>query len=263
MRVAAATTEVSRLSRQVRLSVFLRSFLIQGSWNYRTLIGSGFCFALLPVLRTLYGDDRDKLEEAIARHSRVFNSHPYLAPLALGAVATLEAQGEAAEGVDRFKNAVRGSLGTLGDRLVWTGWRPVTLLVALAFLLLGAPWWAGVLGYLLVYNTGHLLLRGWAFKIGSHEPRRVAERLRHPAVERLQRWLTLLGAFLVGLVLPVVIASLPDIGEGPRSIADPSHLFWLVAAGIGAGLGVHLGARVRTAVVISLTGFTILSIILG
>jgi hypothetical protein len=37
--------------------VFLRSFAIQGSWNYRTLQGSGFAFALMPVLRYVHGDE--------------------------------------------------------------------------------------------------------------------------------------------------------------------------------------------------------------
>jgi hypothetical protein len=34
-------------------SAFLRSFLIQGSWNYHTMIGCGFAFAMLPGLRAL------------------------------------------------------------------------------------------------------------------------------------------------------------------------------------------------------------------
>ena len=118
-------------SRGVLLRVFLRSFAIQGSWNYRSLIGSGFAYALLPVLRVLYREDPAKLHAAVRRHSELFNSHPYLAPLALGAVAVLE-QTEPPEVVTRFKAAVRGSLGTLGDRLVWSGWRPLVALIALA-----------------------------------------------------------------------------------------------------------------------------------
>jgi PTS system mannose-specific IID component len=253
---------VSRLSRGVRWAVFLRSFLIQGSWNYRTLIGGGFGFALLPVLRLLHGEDRARLEAAIECHTRLFNSHPYLAPLALGAVATLEARGEDAAGVERFKNAVRGSLGTLGDRLVWVGWRPVCLLGALALMLMGAPWWVGIFGFLLVYNAGHLALRSWAFNLGWRDPRRIGEHLRRPVVDRVQRWLTTVGAFLVGLILPLVVTGMQARGD----LSAPGfsrQAIWWVAGGIGALIGSRLGGRVRPAVVLSLSGLTIVGLIFG
>ncbi|MGH7464052.1 MAG: PTS system mannose/fructose/sorbose family transporter subunit IID, partial [Longimicrobiales bacterium] len=56
-----------RLPASVRWRVFLRSFSIQGSWNYRTLQGSGFAYALMPVLRWVYGDT-EQLQEAVVRH---------------------------------------------------------------------------------------------------------------------------------------------------------------------------------------------------
>ena len=72
------------------VSGFLRAFLIQGSWNYRTMLGGGFAFAILPVLRVVYRGDPAGFEEALQRHSEHFNAHPYLASVALGAVARME-----------------------------------------------------------------------------------------------------------------------------------------------------------------------------
>lgn len=261
MRTDATALPLSRISRRVRLAVLLRSFLIQGSWNYRTLIGGGFAFALLPVLRALHAGERARLEEAIERHSRIFNSHPYLVPLALGAVATLESEGESAAGVERFKNAIRGSLGTLGDRLVWAGWRPVCLLLALALLLCGLPWWAGITGFLLLYNAGHLILRIWSFYVGLSAPRRIGEQLRRPVVDRLQGWLAKSGAFLVGLLLPLVIVGHATAG-GSAPLVVPGALHWWLLGGIGAVIGINLGGRIRTAVVIALIGCTIFGLTL-
>src|SRR5262245_42922529 len=109
---------MSTVPRTALIRSFLRSFAIQGSWNYRTLIGCGFAFTLIPVLRTIYAARPEEYEAAVQRHTALFNSHPYLSPMALGAVAVLEAT-EAPAVVDRFKSAVRGSLGSLGDRLIW------------------------------------------------------------------------------------------------------------------------------------------------
>ncbi|MBI4544904.1 MAG: PTS system mannose/fructose/sorbose family transporter subunit IID [Gemmatimonadetes bacterium] len=227
-----------RLGTGVRLVVFLRSFAIQGSWNYRTLLGTGFAFALLPALRVIYRNEPQLLAEALERHSRLFNSHPYLAPVALGAVATLEAEREDPAVVERFKTAVRGSLGTLGDRLVWAGWRPVCVLAALALLFAGAPWWVAVFGFLIIYNSGHVLLRAWALRLGLREGIGVGERLRHSPLGPAQRWLDLLGAFLVGLVLPLAAAG--------KVVGTVLPLPWIALAGLAAVAGLRYGSAIRT-----------------
>lgn len=262
MRVDTPAHTVIRLSRRVRLAVLLRSFVIQGSWNYRTLVGGGFGFALLPVLRVLYGKDQARLHAAIERHTRLFNSHPYLVPLALGAVAALEAEGEDAAKIERFKSALRGSLGTLGDRLVWVGWRPVCLLGALALLLNGVQWWIALLGFLLVYNAGHLALRIWAFDLGFRAPWSIGGQIAKSGLDRIQRRLLTGGVFLVGLLLPIVIAGL-HIREELATIELPMLVFWWMAGGLGAAVGVRLGGRIRTAVVVSLAAFTLVGLIFG
>lgn len=253
---------MTSLSRKVLFATFMRSFLVQGSWNYRTLIGGGFGFALLPVLRFVYGDDRERLRAAIERHMALFNCHPYLASLALGAVASLEVEGEDPAVVERFKTALRGSLGMLGDRLVWVGWRPVCLLVALCLLLAGVSWWVGALVFLALYNTGHLALRIWGFWLGWRHPHSIGERLRQSPLARIQGGLLDAGALLVGLALPLVVIGAPVREQIPVSGGVPEAWWWIVG-GAGAALGVWLGGRARTIAAVALAAFAILGLILG
>ncbi|MGD8361169.1 MAG: PTS system mannose/fructose/sorbose family transporter subunit IID, partial [Gemmatimonadota bacterium] len=89
------------------VSTFLRTFLIQGSWNRRTMLGAGFGFSILPTLRQVYREDPGGFKEAVGRHSEHFNAHPYLANLALGAVCRMEKDGKDSEEIRRFKLAVR------------------------------------------------------------------------------------------------------------------------------------------------------------
>lgn len=244
------------------MRVLARSFAVQGSWNYRSLIGTGFLFSLLPALREIYADQPEEFKEATRRHSALFNSHPYLAPLALGAVVAMEQQGEDPRLIERFKTAVCGSLGGLGDRLIWAGWRPACLLLALIVLLAGAPWWFGVLGFLVVYNAGHLLVRCWAYGIGLREGKAVGERLPRSGVIGISRGLGRFGAFLVGFGLPLVasgsfLASLDGAGE----VAQLSWL-WVALAGGAAVIGLRWGTAVRTPVVLALAVFVGLGIAL-
>jgi PTS system mannose-specific IID component len=216
----------------VRLSVFLRSFMIQGSWNYRSMIGGGFAFAILPVLRQLF--QGAKFDEALARHCEHFNSHPYLAGLAIGATARLEADGADPEVVRRFKTAIKGPLGAVGDGLVWAAWLPTTALLGLVAYFVGAPPWACVLLFLVPYNIGHLALRAWAFHTGLRWGHEVGPVLREAALGRRSEWVSRLGTALLGVLAGLLgVVGLHGGPLGPLWVALGAAAF---VAGLLGGL---------------------------
>ncbi|MDH3298700.1 MAG: PTS system mannose/fructose/sorbose family transporter subunit IID, partial [Gemmatimonadota bacterium] len=71
------------------LLAWWRTFSVQGSWNYRTMVAPGVTNALLPLLRRIHEGNPDRLESSVLRHLESFNTHPYLASLAVGALARL------------------------------------------------------------------------------------------------------------------------------------------------------------------------------
>lgn len=197
---------MSRLGRRATVSAFLRSFLIQGSWNYHTMLGSGFAFAMLPALRRLFRDDPDGFDAALRRHLEHFNAHPYLSTLALGASLRLEADGADPEVVRRFKTAVRSPLGSLGDALVWAAWLPAVSLAALSLFWLGAPTWLSVATFVVVYNVGHVGLRIWGFRAGLAEGQGVASRLARADLGVWTDRVRAVAALLLGLVAGTMLA---------------------------------------------------------
>ncbi len=216
-------------------ATFLRSFLVQGAWNYHTMLGTGFAFALLPGLRRLYRQDPDALEAAIRRHTEHFNAHPYLTGVALGAALRLEQEGADEGTVRRFKTAVRGPLGSLGDRLVWASWLPAVALASLVIYWLGAGWaWSSAF-FLVVYNAGHLALRVWGLRAGWSAGREVAGRLRAAGLGELAERLGPVGAVLSGLLCGV-------LGAGPLADAGDGGL-WVALASAGFVLGLAAGHR--------------------
>ena len=85
---APAVAPVPRLSPLTWLNIFTRCLAIQGSWNYETLLGNGVGFCVEPALRHLPGGVHSTaFKEAITRESAYFNAHPYLASVAVGALA--------------------------------------------------------------------------------------------------------------------------------------------------------------------------------
>ncbi|MBI4538471.1 MAG: PTS system mannose/fructose/sorbose family transporter subunit IID [Gemmatimonadetes bacterium] len=244
---------MTRGARMACWSVFLRSFAIQGSWNYRTMLGAGFAFALLPVLREVYRGNEDALNEATRRHSNLFNSHPYLATMALGAVAALELDRAAAQLIERFKAAMRGPLGALGDRLVWAGWLPASLLLALVLYCVGTSGWLAAVVFLGLYNVGHLILRLWGFRLGLQKRNLLGEPLRHAGLARLGDRIAGGGAFLLGALVALLLI---------RGVVDQPVPYGFSLLGLlGVVLGVWRGEAVRrqTAVALLVTAFAILA----
>ncbi|HRP08303.1 MAG TPA: PTS system mannose/fructose/sorbose family transporter subunit IID, partial [Gemmatimonadales bacterium] len=129
----------------------IRLLGVQAAWTYERMSGIGVGHAAAPLLRELYRD-RDPVERraAVARSAEYFNSHPYLAGVAVGAVVSAERDGVPGAAISRLRTALSGPLGALGDQLIWAGEVPLLMGLALA----AAPfigWWSVVL-VLLVHN---------------------------------------------------------------------------------------------------------------
>ena len=242
---------MNRYPSRIRRALLGRSFLVQGSWNYETLIGSGFAFVLLPALRFLFDGDRRALDSALQRHSELFNAHPYLATVAIGAVARLEAEGTDPATIQRFKNALRGSLGALGDQVVWQAWRPATALLGLGLWLAGAPWWVSVGVFLLVYNALHLWLRARGLQIGLDAGLQVGAALRELPLRRWAKWAADGGALLIGFCVVLVASS------GGR---DAAAVVVTLAGALG---GAWLGSATRRAMWWMLAGALVLGVIIS
>ena len=226
-----------RLPKRVFAAMYLRMLAIQGSWNYEILVGNGMGFCIEPALRLLPGGrDGEAYKAALARQCRYFNAHPYLAAVAVGALARAELDAVAPARIDRFRTALCGPLGSVGDRLVWAGWLPFCSLLALAAYGLGAGPGAVVLVFLAVYTAGHLGLRAWGLRVGWRSGLRVATELAHPVLRQGPDHIARAGAFVAGVAIP--LALLRVIGPGRTLLGGV-----LVAVLLGGGLLARMQGR--------------------
>ncbi len=194
------------LDARTRWTMFLRCLAVQGSWNYELLIGNGIAFCVEPALRRLPGGvGGPAYRQALARQAAYFNAHPYLAALAVGALARAEVEQVPPARIERFRTALCGPLGSVGDRLVWAAWLPACSVVAL--LLFGAGLGAAgvAAGFLMLYNVGHLGLRDWALRAGWRHGLRVATALGAPVLQHGPRYIGRAAAVVAGFALPLAV----------------------------------------------------------
>jgi PTS system mannose-specific IID component len=254
---SAARSRATTLPVRTQLSMFVRMLAIQGSWNYESLLGNGIGFCVEPALRLLPGGvDSEQYKAALARESHYFNAHPYLASIAVGALARAELDGEPAERIERFRTALCGPLGSVGDRLVWAGWLPFCSLASLALFGAGAST-AGVLFFFLIaYNSGHLALRVWGLRTGWKHGLRVAQALANPVLRYGPEQIGRLAALATGVAIPLALGRI--IGPG-RSLLGGV----LISVALGSFVIVGLKGRIegwRLSLIV-LAAFVLISVI--
>ena len=184
-----------------RLRASLRLLVLQASWTYERMQGVGAGFASIPLLEALR-DRPEKHREALARSSELFNAHPYLAGVAVGAAARAEQDGVAGATIQRLKTALAGPLGSLGDQLFWIGVVPATLAVMLIAVAFGGSWPVVAIGVAL-YLAIRLATTVWAVRLGHEAGLGISTALKDSGLAERVRRVGLVAGLLVGVAVPI------------------------------------------------------------
>lgn len=209
-----------------RASIFLRSFLIQSTWNPRGMQNVGFCFAMLPVARGLERGSA-RLASFMTRHLSFFNTNPALSTYALSAAAAAEAVDDP-EGAEELKRVMMGPLGMAGDALLWGAARPLAGFAAVVAVLLGVRWAPLVL--LAVYNVPHLAFRARGVIAGSEKGHRGALEVLGPRFRGLVSGIRGLLSFAAGMAAALALRTGSTVT--PQAVAVAAGFFALTLVAI-------------------------------
>ena len=194
-----------RIKRRDLVRMLWRCFFIQGSWNFKTMLGIGFCFCCIPIVRRLYDNEAER-EEFLKRHLVFFNAHPYLATICLGACAKLEEQARNQEAgwtdmrpIEIFKERLIGPLGAIGDEFFWKRVKP--LAAALGVLFAVTIGWLAVPIFLIVYNAPHLRARFEGLLFGYRKGFDIVRYLSMRRLQKYQELLSVVGSLVTGILM--------------------------------------------------------------
>ena len=85
-------------------SVFWRAFLLPSCYSMDRMQAPGFAYSMIPVIKKLYGDNKEKKIDALMRHSEVYNNTYAMSPFVLGIASAMEE--EAANNEDFDKTSI-------------------------------------------------------------------------------------------------------------------------------------------------------------
>lgn len=246
------------IKRRDLIAVFFRSFLIQAVWNFKSLVSVGMCFALVPVARRLC-DKKKVCTKFLKRHLYFFNSHPFFASYALGAITRLEE--DRVKGIikdetqiENFKNALIGPLGAIGDQYFWASIKPGAILVGLTGVTLFSDfyWQLFFLAISLVlYNVPHFYIRAFGLWEGYHKGYAIVKDLKIEKFRTVSKSYLFIGSLMLG-----IFSGLKGAGFATQNIS--AIVVFFISAGI-----VILLRRFNVSFYFSITLVIIMALIIG
>lgn len=108
----------SEISKKDITRLGFRSSLLQASFNYERMQAGGFTWAMLPILKKIYKDDKPGLSAAMKGNLEFINTHPNLVGFLMGLLISMEEKGENRDTIKGLKVALFGSIAGIGDAIL-------------------------------------------------------------------------------------------------------------------------------------------------
>ncbi|GAA6291762.1 MULTISPECIES: PTS system mannose/fructose/sorbose family transporter subunit IID [Enterocloster] len=125
-------------------------------YNFERMMGLGFCHSMIPILKKLYPDDKEKRAEGMSRHLTYYNTENTWGCLIPGIVAAMEE--EKANGADveddaisNIKTALMGPLAGVGDAITQGIVKVILLAIGIDLAMQGNP--LGPILFVLVFSA--------------------------------------------------------------------------------------------------------------
>lgn len=204
--------------------LFWRGIFLENSWNYERMQGLGYAWIVLPILKRLYKNDPQKLQEAVMRSMEFFNTQPNLAMPIIGTAIAMEERNALYGDVDEktissVKVSMMGPFAGIGDSFFYYTVIPICAGIGVSLSTGGSL--LGPLTFLLLYNIFNIGSRFFGVKYGYKFGKDIIEKISGSSLmQRLSEFTTIIGLMVLG-VMSATMIEVPlslVIGEGEQAM---------------------------------------------
>ncbi|WP_246287250.1 PTS system mannose/fructose/sorbose family transporter subunit IID [Lacticaseibacillus absianus] len=176
----------------------------QIQWNYERMESSGYLYSILPVLKKLYGHDKDKFREMMKAENQYYNTAASMGHIVLGLdIAVQEQEGIGAKDiVPGLKTGLMGPLAGVGDSMWGVIWGTIWGSLACAFAVKGSP--VGVLMWLMANLCIYVPFRFWSIFAAYNQGVKLVTTMKDK-LNAMTKSATMLGVMVVGAMIPTVV----------------------------------------------------------
>ena len=214
-----------KLTKSDLNACFIRSNLLQGSWNFERMQALGYCFGIVPAIRRLYPEGSQERKDAIKRHLEFYNTQPFVTAPILGVNLAMEEQRANGAPIDDaaingVKVGLMGPLAGVGDPIFWGTARPVFAALGAGIAQSGSL--LGPILFFVLFNAVRLFVRYWGIQYGYKKGLEIVSDMGGGALQKITEAASILGLFVMGALvnkwthinIPVKIAEVTNqVGE--------------------------------------------------
>lgn len=186
------------------------SALLQAGFNFERMQAGGFTLAMLPFLKKIYKDDKEKLSEAMQDNMAFINTNTNFAGMLMGLLLSLEERGEDRSLIKGLRVALFGPLAGIGDAIFWFTVLPIVAGVCASFAAQGSV--LGPIIFFLVYLAIFILRVVWThlgYNLGTKAIERIKDSSQTVARAATILGVTVIGGLIASYVHITVQASIP------------------------------------------------------
>ena len=183
---------------------FIRSNLLQGSWNFERMQALGYCFGIVPAIRRLYPEGSQERKDAIKRHLEFYNTQPFVTAPILGVNLAMEEQRANGAPIDDaaingVKVGLMGPLAGVGDPIFWGTARPVFAALGAGIAQSGSL--LGPILFFVLFNAVRLFARYWGIQYGYKKGLEIVSDMGGGALQKITEAASILGLFVMGALV--------------------------------------------------------------
>lgn len=193
-----------KLSKKTLFKSYINwSFFHLTSLGFERMEAFGFLHSMMPIIKELYGDDKEEEIKALKRHSVFYNVEPILGTVVPGIVAALEenrANGAAIddEMINGVKVGLMGPLSGIGDSFFQGLLAPIFLSIGISFSeggsVLGPLFYIFTMFPFIVFFSYFVYFRGYRLGVNS------VDMFLGKNAKRIQEAFAVLGLIVTGAI---------------------------------------------------------------
>lgn len=196
-------TTNGKLTNKDLTQIYGRYIHLNGMNDYPGQMHAGFTYSIIPALKKIYADNKEKRIDAYQRHmNEYFNVTPYLCGLPLGVVLAMEEQNAADDDFDTstitgIKTALMGPLSAIGDTLFHATLRVIATAVVISMASAGNI--LGPILFMLIFNIPQFICRWWSLKSGYSMGTKLLEQAESSGImEKISYAASVIGLAAIG-----------------------------------------------------------------
>lgn len=220
-----AIQEGSQITKRDMRKIFTRSCTLDSAWNYERQQNLMYCYMMIPVLKKLYINDKEKMSEALQRHLEFMSCTPHIVTLLAGITGAMEEENAKDENFDAasisaVKTSLMGPMAGIGDSFFWGTLLTIAIGVSVSFSQQGSI--IGPIAFLLIINIPGFLARYYCLKSGfKYGVKFFGDMSNTKIIENITKAASILGLMVIGAMIASTVSISIPLEIGVKGATEP------------------------------------------